>query len=289
VGAGLASLTDSNTQNILDSLYGNPNAHVVAGVVALTPAAVMVGTAAFGGTAANAAVDTTIQVAKVTTTVAGNIVKVVSDYTAAGAAAGDVAVNTTLVAPAVDVVGANGAGSVSGVITQASDEAATLIASGSKNPAVSVAGNPALGIQTQAYSNIIAKVPTFPGVQMSADSSTFVITDQSAFMNGVNQAYASSGQTLNSLTAEQIQNYISSQTSFPVQAGVPGLHAEVQSLNSLYNTVPNPSSIYPSDINIATIKLGPSNAASQQGGAFPACTNCSGIIPPQTNVITGRK
>jgi hypothetical protein len=68
----------------------------------------MVGTAAFGGTAANAAVDTTIQVAKVTTTVAGNIVKVVSDYTAVGAAAGDVAVNTTaLGAPAVDVVGAN--------------------------------------------------------------------------------------------------------------------------------------------------------------------------------------
>jgi filamentous hemagglutinin len=66
VGAGLASLTDSNTQNILDSLYGNPNAHVVAGVVALTPATVMVGTAAFGGTAANAAgkvADTVGQVA----------------------------------------------------------------------------------------------------------------------------------------------------------------------------------------------------------------------------------
>ncbi|MCA8271656.1 hypothetical protein LGN17_03850 [Burkholderia sp. AU30280] len=72
-------------------------------------------------------------------------------------------------------------------------------------------------------------------------------------------------------------------------AGIPGLHAEVQSLNYIYNAVPNPAALNLADISIATIELGRSSAAGTQGGAFTACRNCSGIIPPNVNVITGRK
>jgi len=182
----------------------------------------------------------------------------------------------------------DGAGSATSVEAQASSQAASLIAKGSKNPAVSVAGDAALGIQTPAFTNILAKVPSFDGVAMSADGSTFTIVDQGKFMKAVENAYNDAGQKLNPLTKQNIQDYISSQTSFPVQAGVPGLHAEVQSLNSVYNSVPDPTKINLGDINIATNKIGKTSSAGQQGGSFQACKHCGGIIPPEVNVTTGR-
>ncbi|RQX83023.1 filamentous hemagglutinin N-terminal domain-containing protein [Burkholderia anthina] len=180
-------------------------------------------------------------------------------------------------------------GSPASVEARAVGEAQLLIAAGSKNPAVSVGGATALGIQTPPFDNILAKVSTFPGVKMSADGDTFAIVDQSAFLGAVARAYSNSGQKLNSQTVRQIEGYLSSHDSFPTIAGIPGLHAEVQSLNYIYNAVPNPATLNLADVSIATIKLGPSSAAGNQGGAFMACKNCSGIIPPQVNVITGRK
>ncbi|WP_080423690.1 filamentous hemagglutinin N-terminal domain-containing protein [Burkholderia ubonensis] len=182
-----------------------------------------------------------------------------------------------------------GLGSAASVEARAIGQAQSLIAAGSKNPAVSIGGSAALGIETPAFINIPAKVPAFPGVKMSEDGATFVITDQSVFMTAVKGAYRDAGQTLNSQTAQQIQGYISSHASFPTMAGVPGLHAEVQSLNYIYNSVPNPASINLADVNIATIKLGRTSLAGNQGGAFMACKNCSGIIPSKVNVVTGRK
>ncbi|WP_080422084.1 filamentous hemagglutinin N-terminal domain-containing protein [Burkholderia ubonensis] len=182
-----------------------------------------------------------------------------------------------------------GLGSAASVEARAIGQAQSLIAAGSKNPAVSIGGSAALGIETPAFINIPAKVPAFPGVKMSEDGATFAITDQSVFMTAVKGAYRDAGQTLNSQTAQQIQGYISSHASFPTMAGVPGLHAEVQSLNYIYNSVPNPASINLADVNIATIKLGRTSLAGNQGGAFMACKNCSGIIPSKVNVVTGRK
>ncbi|WP_080436538.1 filamentous hemagglutinin N-terminal domain-containing protein [Burkholderia ubonensis] len=182
-----------------------------------------------------------------------------------------------------------GLGSAASVEARAIGQAQSLIAAGSKNPAVSIGGSAALGIETPAFVNIPAKVPAFPGVKMSEDGATFVITDQSVFMTAVKGAYRDAGQTLNSQTAQQIQGYISSHASFPTMAGVPGLHAEVQSLNYIYNSVPNPALINLADVNIATIKLGRTSLAGNQGGAFMACKNCSGIIPSKVNVVTGRK
>ena len=180
-------------------------------------------------------------------------------------------------------------GSVASVEQAASNQAAVLIGNNSSNPAVAVAGDPALGIQTPAFTNIIARAFNFPGVQLSADGSTFVITDQDAFMQGVVNAYQGAGQNLNPATQQLIKNYISSQSSFPVQAGVPGLHAEVQALNSIYNSVPNPGSVNLSNVNIATYKVGSTTSAGKQGGPFTACTNCSNIIPSQVNVTTGTR
>ncbi|MFE3767846.1 YwqJ-related putative deaminase, partial [Streptomyces sp. NPDC059104] len=180
-------------------------------------------------------------------------------------------------------------GSAVSVEARALGEARLLIAEGSKNPAVSVGGAAALGIQTPPFSNILAKVPTFPGVKMSADGDTFVIVDQGKFMDAIAGEYGRSGQKLNGQTVRQIEGYIASHDSFPTMAGIPGLHAEVQSLNYIYNAVPNPATLNLADISIATIKLGRSSAAGTQGGAFTACQNCSGIIPPKVNVITGRQ
>ncbi|VWB41694.1 hypothetical protein BLA15945_01902 [Burkholderia lata] len=183
----------------------------------------------------------------------------------------------------------NALGSAVSVEARAVGEARLLIAEGSKNPAVSVGGPAAPGIQTPPFSNILAKVLMFPGVKMSADGDTFVIVDQGRFVDAVARAYGNSGRKLNGETVRQIEGYISSRDSFPTIAGIPDLHTEVQSLNYIYNAVPNQATMNLADISIATIKLGRSSAAGTQGGAFTACQNCSGIILPKVNVITGRQ
>ena len=66
LGAGAVLLTDTNTQNILDSLYGRSDAHVLAGVFSTLPADVAVGGAVFGGTAARGVGNTVGTVADTT-------------------------------------------------------------------------------------------------------------------------------------------------------------------------------------------------------------------------------
>ena len=72
-------------------------------------------------------------------------------------------------------------------------------------------------------------------------------------------------------------------------AGLPGLHAEVQSTNDIYGQLEkkglNPFS-YDDKIEVVTYKIAPS---SGQGGEFNACTNCSGILKPPIKILTGRK
>ncbi|CAG1771316.1 partial Toxin subunit YenC2, partial [uncultured bacterium] len=162
-----------------------------------------------------------------------------------------------------------------------------------KRVATAIAGYPELGIQTKVFQNILPqdlnyKTTTFPGVR-PIDSENLAIIDKQNFMQAVESAYTKGGQELNLYTKQLIYTYISSRNSFPIIAGIPGLHAEVQAMNAVFSSVKNPNLLDLSKMNIATYKLGSSNVSDVQGGAFTACTNCSGIIPSQANVITGRK
>ncbi|MFZ2161057.1 MAG: DUF637 domain-containing protein [Sideroxyarcus sp.] len=76
LGGGVALLADDSTQNMLDSIYGRSDAHLLAGAFSLVPATAMIGGAAFGGTIANAAGKATVKVAKATTEMAGDAAKV---------------------------------------------------------------------------------------------------------------------------------------------------------------------------------------------------------------------
>jgi filamentous hemagglutinin len=180
-------------------------------------------------------------------------------------------------------------GSAASVLDKATKESVALIANRqTSGQAYAVAGNAALGLETSGYQNIPAKLSTFPGIQTAKDG-TFSIVDKNLFMEGVANAYKNSGQTLNSLTTQQIEKYIASATQFPAMGGVPGLHAEVQAANALYNMMGPTASSQLKGVVVATSKLGASSAAGQQGGAFVACTHCSGILPGEVNVITGRR
>jgi filamentous hemagglutinin len=192
----------------------------------------------------------------------------------------------------VSAVEGNGGSSVklgSSMSVEASTQkfAEEFIAAGqTKKPAaISVAGYG--DYQTPPFTNLnVGKATSFPGVVSNSDG-TLSIANVDQFMNGINDVYKSAGQVLNPATVQSIRNYITSKPVFDVQAGIPGTHAEVQSLNNIYNTVPA-SIKSPSQINISTYKLGPSSTVADQGGPFPACTNCGNIIPSSANITTGK-
>ncbi|MFZ6781341.1 DUF4214 domain-containing protein [Undibacterium sp. Ji83W] len=176
--------------------------------------------------------------------------------------------------------------------SQVASEAADIIANGGKGGiAYARAGSASAGIMSKGFKNIPSAMGEFPGVQRVAGvNGEYTISDTDAFISGVRDAYARSGQKLNGLTAQQIRDYVSSEKVFAQQAGVPGLHAEVQAANDLYNKLVNPAgALMNGDISVVTYKLGKTSGSGMQGGPFLACSNCGGILPPQINVVTGRK
>ncbi|BCV65334.1 hypothetical protein TUM17387_06930 [Shewanella carassii] len=153
-----------------------------------------------------------------------------------------------------------------------------------KQAALSRAGVEELGIVSKNYINLPGSVKNFPGVRR-LDDEFFVIDDSAAYIRQVEKLYADSGNTLNSVTRNKILEYIGDGTSqFPTQAGIPGLHAEVQSVNNVINQVPVGFDL--SKINVSTIKLAPGPG---QGLPFPACSNCGGILSSSVNILTGVK
>lgn len=140
-----------------------------------------------------------------------------------------------------------------------------------------------LGIVSKSYTNLTGKVNNFPGVKQ-LDNEFFVITDKKAFINEVEALYASADNPLNSITKQRILAHIDATKQFPTQAGIPGLHAEVQAVNEVLWKIPEGFDL--SKINVSTIKLAP---GSGQGLPFPACTNCGGILSNSVNILTGVK
>jgi hypothetical protein len=169
------------------------------------------------------------------------------------------------------------------------DDAASIISSSTKGQlrrqaAISRASIDDLGIVSKSYTNLPGSAKNFPGVRR-LDDQFFVIDDQAAYIRQVEKLYADSGNTLNSVTRSRILEHVGDGTRrFPTQAGIPGLHAEVQSVNSVLNQVPAGFDL--SRINVSTIKLAPGPG---QGLPFPACSNCGGILANTVNILTGVK
>ena len=191
-------------------------------------------------------------------------------------------------------------GSVESVNKAALLETNKILSSGlSKNKlksqsAVAVAGDPTLGIQTKAYTNTDISLPTVQQLEANGSlkvtqikgESFFVILNKDRYMDTLRKGYMQSQNPLTPIMENNIYKYINSKTYFASAAYLPGAHAEVQAQNALYRMS---SKVNPNNVQVATYKLGTSSKSGAQGGKFTACSHCSGITPPGTNITTGRK
>lgn len=170
-----------------------------------------------------------------------------------------------------------------------SNEAAQIISTSTKGQlrrqaALSRASVKEHGIVSRSYTNLEGKVTNFPGVKQINDGS-FIISDKTAFIDRVEQLYVASNNPLHPITKAKILEHVGDGSKiFPTQAGIPGLHAEVQAVNEIIQRVPNGFDL--SKINVSTIKLYPGLG---QGLPFPACFNCGGILSDSVNILTGVK
>ena len=166
---------------------------------------------------------------------------------------------------------------------------------GAKGIAYAGAASVATGVVSKEFTNLTGKMFNFPGVQgIAGDKSQFTIPDHDAFIEGVSDTYAKAGQVLNPLMADNIRDFLvkteAKGETFANFAGVPGLHAEVQAVNDLYNKLDDPAAALKNkEIAVATYKLGKTSGGCHQGGEFLACSNCGGIIPEDVDVVTGRR
>jgi filamentous hemagglutinin len=163
-------------------------------------------------------------------------------------------------------------------------EAEVLIKAGdTAGVALSRAGVPGRDYVSEAFTNISAKVPKFPGIERFGEAKEyFTVVDQGAFMRKVGQLYADTGTPLTPQVKGMIENLVSNGKRFDVQNGIPGLHAEVRAVNSALTRYPKVSI---DDVKVATYKLAPKQG---QGDKFEACSNCSGVLK-DADVISGRK
>ncbi|WP_413484545.1 YwqJ-related putative deaminase, partial [Morganella psychrotolerans] len=114
----------------------------------------------------------------------------------------------------------------------------------------------------------------------------YQVADTHAFMSEIKNRYAESGIPLTDVVENRIREHIKDNNNIlPKMAGIAGLHAEVQALNSIVsmsgageNMSGKLSSSY-----IYTQRL-----TGAKNEDFPACHNCSGIISGLENVMTGR-
>ena len=106
-------------------------------------------------------------------------------------------------------------------------------------------------------------------------------------MTEIRRHYAEVGNPLNPTLEIEIRRYINETGEFSTFKGVPGLHAEIQSVNDVLNQLENAGYVLNrsvlASIDSATFKLWVPN----QGGRFEACPNCDGILR-SVRIRTGR-
>jgi hypothetical protein len=132
------------------------------------------------------------------------------------------------------------------------------------------------------YVNIHQKTGTIKGSHIDKDPKTkkttdrLIIDDIDEYMYNIKDLYKDSGNILHEKIAKSIRLYIKNNSgNLSTFDGNPGLHAEVQAVNAQLH-----KNTKLEDISVATYKLAPTDHKknSIQGGKFPACSNCAGII-----------
>lgn len=137
------------------------------------------------------------------------------------------------------------------------------------------------------------------------DRGNFEISDAEKFMDHIEEAYKKGNKDKNGksillqpMIKEAIKKHIDSNGSFRVKHGVPGLHAEVVTVNNLLYELKKQGLLHKietSDIKVATYRLiadsgkgGKVAATPKQGTEFPACNNCSSILQKlDIDILTG--
>ena len=141
-------------------------------------------------------------------------------------------------------------------------------------------------LTSRQFTNLPGSVRGFPGTRQVNDD-FFVIDNKEAFINKVEDLYGGDNNVLNPTIRERILEHVGDGSRlFPTPAGIPGLHAEVQAVNSILNQLPKDINLNNTRIDVSTIKLKPGPG---QGLPFPACTNCGSILPSSINVLTGKR
>jgi hypothetical protein len=89
-------------------------------------------------------------------------------------------------------------------------------------------------------------------------------------------------------TKELVRDYLENNSSFPANAGPPGMHAEVLAVNELFIQMRSSGIAITAD-NLATIKVATYKVQSSNGNRFVAYINCSGILKHPIDIFTGHQ
>jgi len=117
----------------------------------------------------------------------------------------------------------------------------------------------------------------------------YLVSNTNAMLKGIKEAYKAAGSELHGYLETLIRQHIEdSNFRIPIGAGIPGMHAEVRALNTLLQAAdPQMLRSTLSQGFFFTERL--VQAPGQPAGSdFPACYNCSGILPRIVQVVTGR-
>ncbi|TKJ70181.1 type IV secretion protein Rhs [Pseudomonas sp. CFBP13508] len=147
------------------------------------------------------------------------------------------------------------------------------------------------------------QIPTFEGVRKdpqsrkdndflpTGDLGSYSVTARKQFKSALREEYKRNGVILHPETMKLIMNHVRAHPEIPIRAGVAGLHADVQTVNDIANKLPLRDGKFDSsgfkralsDSVVFVQKL--TNPGLNQD--FPACGNCTGIIPDIVTVATG--
>ncbi|HWH89004.1 MAG TPA: RHS repeat-associated core domain-containing protein [Pseudomonas sp.] len=194
---------------------------------------------------------------------------------------------------------------------QADDPASPLIGSFFNLPGSPSGKNPFPGITVNETDYTTNGIPSFNAVRKRvqsgraisapfaenellapSDLGTYSVTNMKVFLDAVESAYKNFSATpLHARTRKLIEAHIEANPVIPIRAGVAGLHADVQAINHVaselqkkengnFDEVTFQRAMFNTVLYVQKLTV----PGSQN---FPACGNCTGIIPKNVAVATG--
>ncbi|BDM64475.1 hypothetical protein NFHSH190041_19270 [Shewanella sp. NFH-SH190041] len=145
--------------------------------------------------------------------------------------------------------------------------------------ATSRAGVEEFGYISKNYENLGGKGQfksgkIIPGVTRINDAE-FIISDKDSYFNHVIELYDDSNNKLNKLTHRLIDEHIINQGGKPLSTmnGLPGLHAEVQAMNDVFNHLEQKHGVNLEFYGLHKIDVSTYKLKGEDGGEFVACYN----------------